>query len=58
MLQTYADLATRTIRRDLMEPRVQENDFSEVKTKRDGSMTVQNARFKTRIRANKQVRRT
>ena len=57
MLRAYADLAARAIRRDFLKPRIQENDFSEVKSKRDGSMTVQNARFKTRIRASRQVRR-
>ena len=55
MLQAYADLAARAIRRDFLKPRIQENDFSEVKSKRDGSMIVQNTRFKTRIRHSRQV---
>jgi hypothetical protein len=58
MLQAYADLASRAIRRDLLKPRIQENDFSAVETERDGTMTVYNSRFKTRIRASRQVRRT
>jgi hypothetical protein len=58
MLQIYADLAHRAMRRELLKPRIQENDFSEVKSKRDGSLTVHNSRFKTRIRRSKQVRRT
>jgi hypothetical protein len=58
MLQNYADLASRAIRRDFLKPRIQENDFSAVQKKRDGTITVHNARFKTRIRASKQVRRT
>jgi hypothetical protein len=58
MLQAYADLAARAIRRDFLKPRIQENDFSEVKSKRNGNMIVQNARFKTRIRASRQVRHT
>jgi hypothetical protein len=58
MLRIHANLASRAIRRDLSKPRIQENDFSKVVTKRDGSMTVHNDRFKTRIRASTQVRRT
>jgi hypothetical protein len=58
LLRTYADLASRAIRRDLMKPRIQENDFSAIETDRDGTMTVLNARFKTRIRASRQARRT
>ncbi|KAF8462633.1 P-loop containing nucleoside triphosphate hydrolase protein [Russula ochroleuca] len=55
MLQNYADLASRAIRRDFLKPRIQENDFSAVQKKRDGTITVHNARFKTRIRASKQT---
>jgi hypothetical protein len=58
MLQIYADLAHRAMRRDLLKPRIQENDFSEVERKRDGSLTVHNSRFKTRIRMSTQVHRT
>jgi hypothetical protein len=58
MLQIYADLAHRAMRRDLLKPRIQENDFSEVERKRDGSLTVHNSRFKTRIRKSTQVHRT
>jgi hypothetical protein len=58
MLQTYADLAATAIRRDFLKPRIQENDFSEVVKNRDGNITIQNARFKTRVRASAQVRCT
>jgi hypothetical protein len=58
MLQIYADLAHRAMRRDLLKPRIQENDFSDVERKRDGSLTVHNSRFKTRIRRSGQVHRT
>ena len=57
-LQIYADLAHRAMRRDLLKPRIQENDFSEVENKRDGGLTVHNSRFKTRIRPGRQVHRT
>jgi hypothetical protein len=57
-LPTYADLATRAIRRDFLKPRILENDFSTVEREKDGTMTVHNTRFKTRIRASNQVRRT
>jgi len=57
MLQIYADLAHRAMRRDLLKPRIQENDFSDIKAKRDGSLTVHNSRYKTRIRASRQVHR-
>jgi hypothetical protein len=42
------------------QPQIQENenDFSEVERKRDGSLTVHNSRFKTRIRMSTQVHRT
>ncbi|KAI9510320.1 P-loop containing nucleoside triphosphate hydrolase protein [Russula earlei] len=43
-LACYVGLASRAIHLDLLKPRIQENDFSEVKTKRNG-MTVHNARF-------------
>jgi regulator of nonsense transcripts 1 len=55
MLQNYAVLASRAIRRDFLKPRIQENDFSAVDEEKDGSITVHNARFKTRIRASKQT---
>jgi hypothetical protein len=55
MLQIYADLAHRAMRRELLKPRIQENDFSEVERKRNGSLTVHNSRFKTRIRMSTQV---
>ena len=58
MLQKYVDLAYRSIRRNLLKPRIHENDFSAVDKERDGSITVHNSRFKSRIRASKQVRRT
>jgi hypothetical protein len=58
MLQTYAELAAIAIRRDFLKPRIQVNDLSHVVNKRDGTMTVHNARFKSRIRHNKQVRFT
>jgi hypothetical protein len=56
MVRAYAELASRAIRRDLLKPRIQENDFSAVETELDGTMTVHNARFKTRIRTSSQVR--
>ncbi|KAH9956266.1 hypothetical protein BC827DRAFT_805145 [Russula dissimulans] len=55
MLRCYVDLACRAIRLDLLRPRVQENEFSEVQTKRNGKITVHNTRFKTRIRASGQT---
>lgn len=55
-LRTYAELASRAMRRELMKPRIQDNDFSTVDRERDGSLTVNNTRFKTRIRASRQVR--
>ncbi len=55
MLQTYADLTHRAMRRDLLKPRIQENDFSAVDRKRDGGLIVHNSRFKTRIRQSSQV---
>ena len=58
MLQNYAKLASRAIRRDFLKPRIQENDFSAVHKKRDGNITVDNTRFKTRIRRSDQVCRT
>jgi hypothetical protein len=58
MLQNYADLASRAIRSDFSKPRIQENDFSAVQKRRDGTITVHNARFKSRIRRSEQVRRT
>jgi hypothetical protein len=58
MLQNYAVLASRAILRDRLKPRIQENDFSAVDTEQDGSITVHNARYKSRIRASKQARCT
>jgi hypothetical protein len=58
MLRLDADLAHRAMRRDLLKQRIQENDFSEVERKRDGSLTVLNSRFKTRIRRSTQVHLT
>ena len=58
MLQTYAELAAVAIRRDFLKPRIQVNDFSHVVNERDGTTTVHNARFKSRIRYNEQVRFT
>jgi len=55
MLQLYADMASRVTRLDFLKPRIQENDFSGVETEADGTMVVHNARYKTRIRASKQV---
>jgi hypothetical protein len=57
MLRCFVDLATRAIRIDMLKPRIIENDFYQAKTTPDGSLTVQNARFKTRIRASTQARR-
>jgi hypothetical protein len=56
MLRCFVDLATRAIRLDLVKPRIKENDFNEVRITVDGLMNVENARFKTRIRASKQAR--
>lgn len=50
------DLASRSIRLDILKPRIQENDFSEVKTKPDGTLNVHNTRYKSRIRGSSQVR--
>jgi hypothetical protein len=58
MLQSFVDLASRATRVDLLRPRFYENDFSNVKTEPDGTIAVHNARYKTRIRASKQVRDT
>ena len=50
------DLASRSIRLDILKPRIQENDFSEVKMKPDGTLNVHNTRYKSRIRGSSQVR--
>jgi hypothetical protein len=55
MLRAFVDMASRVIRLELSKPRVYENEFSKVQTESDGSITVLNDRFKTRIRASKQV---
>ena len=55
MLQRFVDLAARAIRMDMAKPRIMENDFDHVQATPDGSLTVQNARFKTRIRSSTQV---
>ena len=55
MLRAFVDMASRVIRLELSKPRVYENEFSKVQTETDGSITVLNARYKTRIRASKQV---
>ncbi|KAI0251226.1 hypothetical protein BJV78DRAFT_496218 [Lactifluus subvellereus] len=56
MLRCFVDLATRAIRIDMLKPRIMENDFDQVQRTPDGSLTVENARFKTRIRASHQTR--
>jgi len=58
MLRSFVDLASRAIRLDLSKSRVYENDFAGVHMHRDGSITVHNARYKSRIRASHQVRHT
>jgi hypothetical protein len=57
MLPCLVNLSTRSIRLESLKPRIQENDFTKVQLTRDGSLMIQNARFKTRVRANKRVRR-
>jgi hypothetical protein len=56
MLRRFVDLATRAIRVDMSKPRIVENDFDHALTTPDGSLVVQNARFKTRIRGSTQAR--
>jgi hypothetical protein len=58
MLRSFVDLACRAIRLDLLKPRVYENDFSGIDMDPHGSIIVNNARYKTRIRASRQVRHT
>jgi hypothetical protein len=58
MLRSFVDLASRTTRLDLLKPRFYDNEFLEVQTEPDGEIAVYNARYKTRIRASKQVRNT
>lgn len=58
MLRSFVDLACRAIRLDLLKPRSYENDFSAIDLDPQGSIIVNNARYKTRIRASKQVRHT
>jgi hypothetical protein len=36
-----------------MKPLIQENDFTEVHKDPDGALAIENARFKTRVRASK-----
>ncbi|KAI0274107.1 P-loop containing nucleoside triphosphate hydrolase protein [Russula aff. rugulosa BPL654] len=43
------------MRRELMKPRIQDNDFSTVDREHDGTLIVNNTRFKTRIRASRQT---
>jgi hypothetical protein len=59
-LQTFAGLAATAIRRDFLKPRIQENDFSGIVKHRDGKITIENTRFKTRVRGTRtgQVRCT
>ncbi|KAI0302432.1 hypothetical protein B0F90DRAFT_1714720 [Multifurca ochricompacta] len=58
MLRCLVDLATRSIRLDLLKPLVRENDFTKVRSNPDGLLKIENARYKTRIRMSEQVRRT
>ena len=39
-----------------MKTYIQDNDFIKVEVTRDGSLMIENARFKTRVRKNKHVR--
>jgi len=55
VLQSFVDLVSRVTRLELSKPRVYENEFSKVQTESDGSITVLNTRYKTRIRDSKQV---
>ena len=57
MLRCLVDFSTRSIRLELMKPRIQENDFIKVQGTQKG-LRIENARFKTRVRLNKHVRRS
>lgn len=52
MLQCFVTLATRSIRLDLLKPLIQETEFTGIQLARDGSLVINNARFKTRVRKN------
>jgi hypothetical protein len=52
MLRHLVDFCTRSIRLDLKKPLIQENDFVNVQETKDG-LVIENARFKTRVRANR-----
>ncbi|KAI0266501.1 hypothetical protein BC834DRAFT_132011 [Gloeopeniophorella convolvens] len=54
----FIESVTRTIRLESMNPQVRENDFHRAELTSEGSLTVQNALFKTRIRASDQTRLT
>ncbi|KAI0266502.1 P-loop containing nucleoside triphosphate hydrolase protein [Gloeopeniophorella convolvens] len=56
MLRCLSEMAARTIRLQALNPLIQESDFTD-KTAftKGGGMTIDNARFKTRIRSSKQT---
>jgi hypothetical protein len=51
MLRHLVDFSNRSIRLDLMKPPIQENDFTNVHKDKNGLLIIENARFKTRVRA-------
>jgi hypothetical protein len=51
MLRHLVDFSSRSIRLELMKPLIQENDFTKVHKGPDGGLIIENARFKTRVRA-------
>ena len=53
MLRHLVDISSRSIRLELMKPLIQENDFIKVHKGPDGALAIENARFKTRVRASK-----
>ncbi|KAI0251233.1 hypothetical protein BJV78DRAFT_1282728 [Lactifluus subvellereus] len=53
MLQCFVALATRSIRLDLLKPLIQETEFTAIQLAEDGSLVINNARFKTRVRRSK-----
>ncbi|KAF8483864.1 hypothetical protein DFH94DRAFT_690333 [Russula ochroleuca] len=56
MLRCLVDLSTRSIRLESMKPRIQEIDSIKVQVTRNGSLMIENALYKTRVRKNKHTR--
>ena len=52
-LRHLVDFSSRSICLELMKPLIQENDFIKVNKNLDGSLIIENACFKTRVRASK-----